>query len=203
MTSNMIDAVAQREFHDAGWVDRLLHRFAHYYFEALGKYDSMPSEIPSVWRIAFDVTAKPDTVALQRLFLGVNAHINYDLVLTLVDVLEDEWANLDADSRNIRYRDHSHVNAVIARSIDEVQDDILEKETPALDIIDKGLGRLDEFLIARLITRWRDQVWKNAVRMMDAPSVRERTREEVERKASHKATTLADRRWYLKIRDLV
>jgi hypothetical protein len=106
--------------------------------------------------------------------LGVNAHINYDLVLALIDVLEPEWAALDESRRLQRYADHCQINQIIAHTIDEVQDEVLERYSPAMELVDRLFGRLDELLIARLISGWRDQVWRQVMQWVEAPSPEQR-----------------------------
>ncbi len=203
MTSNMLTSVQRGDFHDAAWVERLLHRFAEYYFDALRCHEEGSPSTPAVWKVTFEQTAKPETMVLQRLFLGVNAHINYDLVLTLVDLLRDEWAQMDEISLQRRLDDHRRVNTIIAATIDAVQDDILEREAPALDLIDKGLGRLDELLIARLITHWRDRVWTNAIHILDRDASDQRHVDAVAQSAMDRAMAIARPRWYLHPRDLI
>jgi hypothetical protein len=39
MTEKMLVALEQGSFEDVEWVDRLLHRFADYYFDALSCYE--------------------------------------------------------------------------------------------------------------------------------------------------------------------
>ena len=136
-------------------------------------------------------------MALQRLFLGVNAHINYDLVLTLIDLLRDEWSHLDEHGIAHRLSDHRKVNEIIANTIDEVQDTILEREAPALDLIDKGLGRLDEMLIAKLITAWRDRVWEQAVYLLDREGGADHLDDIITTPALARAEAMASPRWYL------
>ncbi len=191
MSRNMLRALEAGEFHDRRWVSRLLHHFADYYFEALSEYEG--GECRSrVWRHAHEVTCGRNLLSVQYLLLGVNAHINYDLVLSLVDVLEPEWASLDPARREERYRDHLHVNTVIAATIDTVQDEVLEKHTPWLDILDRLLGRTDEWLISRLITRWREEVWQEAVRFLEsaAPQQRRQLREALEARVVERAEQL-------------
>ena len=106
MTGNTLRAIEEGQFHDARWVSQLLHHFADYYFLALDAYECNATETPPVWRMAHDATLAPDTEVLQDLLLGINAHINYDLVLTLVDMLEPEWAGLSPEQRGQRYEDH-------------------------------------------------------------------------------------------------
>ena len=161
MTENMLGALADGEFHDAEWVSGLLHHFADYYFDALDAYERKDPDTPPVWQQTHDAACNPETMVLQNLLLGINAHINYDLVLALVDTLSPEWAVLDATGRSRRYEDHDHVNDVIARTVDCVQDEVVERYAPEMDLIDKLLGPLDE---------WLAEVWDQAVRMLEAPT---------------------------------
>jgi hypothetical protein len=43
-----------------------------------------------------------------------------------------------------------------------------------MDLVDKMLGTADEWLISRLITNWRDEVWDRAVGMIGTADVEER-----------------------------
>jgi len=172
MTRNMYVAIQQREFVDSAWVSRLLTHFAEYYFSALQKYEDNSAATPEVWRHAFDKTRDPYLTPLQKLLLGVNAHINYDLVLTLVDILRPEWENLTDIQRVWRYADHYHVNEIIGRTIDTVQDRVLEPAMPILELIDRVLGNIDENLIIHLITRWRESVWLNTLHLLEADPIK-------------------------------
>jgi hypothetical protein len=169
MTRNMLIALDAGEFHDTQWVDRLLERFAGYYFDALQAYEQNHTLAPSVWRVAHDAANRPDTMTLQNLMLGVNAHINYDLVLVTVELLREEWPHLDATARHHRYADYTYVNQIIARTIDIVQDEIIERLSPAFGAVDILLGRLDEWATERLITVWREEVWRHSIALVEAP----------------------------------
>ena len=176
MTSNVLVAIQQQEFDDSAWVNRLLNHFADYYFAALEAYERDPVSAPAVWQRAHAVTRNSEFAALQKLLLGVNAHINYDLVFTLVDLLRPEWRNLSAPQRAARYADHCHVNDVIGRTIDAVQDQVLEPAMLGMDYIDKLLGPIDEILISRLITQWREAVWLNAMSLLSTDDAQEQAR---------------------------
>jgi hypothetical protein len=176
MTGNMLAAIEGGEFNDPEWVYSLLQHFAGYYFNALEGYEADDPATPAIWRQAFDSTRQPNTMVLQNLLLGMNAHINYDLTFTLVDMLEPEWAQLTPDERQGRYDDHCHVNAIIRRTIDAVQDTIIEPDIPLMDIADRLLGGVDEWIVARMITQWRDEVWEQAQCLLDCPAADERQR---------------------------
>ncbi len=191
MTENMLQAVQDGEFHDSQWVDQLVDHFSSYYFAALDAYRQDPSQSPAVWRLAFDRTAENRLLSIQGLLLGVNAHINYDLILALGDLLEPDWSRLDETQRRQRYEDHTHVNQVIGRTIDIVQDTLIEPREPLLDIVDRLLGPIDEWLISQLIDRWRDEVWEQAVQRVECSSQEERER--LRLAAEHEAIQRAGR----------
>ncbi|MBI1297591.1 hypothetical protein GC175_21850 [bacterium] len=167
MTSNMFSAVETRQFDDPVWVHNLLHHFADYYFDALHLYEQDVSSAPLVWQFAHDAACSPGVSALQKLLLGINAHINYDLVLAVTDMLTAEWHDHTAVQRASRYNDHCHVNQIIGQSIDAVQDQVLGPAMPMMELFDRLLGPVDEILISRLITAWRENVWRNAAGLLD------------------------------------
>ncbi len=170
MTANMLGAIETDSFHDRQWVNNLLHHFADYYFKALACYDCS-GEVPLVWHQVHQLTLQQNNLhKLQYLMIGVNAHINYDLVLTLYDMLLPEWRKLSAEEQKIRYEDHCTVNEIISGSIDKVQDEILEPSDPILAWIDRAFGRLDECILSRLISCWRNDVWENAQLMLETDS---------------------------------
>lgn len=175
MTANMLAAIRRQEFSDGAWVDHLLHRFADYYFMALNAYEQQKENTPPVWQVAFQAANRQRYSPLQNLLFGVNAHINYDLVLTLEELLQPEWQALSAAQRAMRRTDHNRVNRVIAATIDAVQDQILEPAMPAMQVVDVVLGRMDEGLISGIITRWRGKVWQHAVYLVEASSAEERS----------------------------
>lgn len=189
MTENMLTAIEAGEFHDPGWVDSLLDHFADYYFIALDAYEQDPSGTPAVWRITFDSTCQPDALVLQNLLLGVNAHINYDLIYALEDMLSPDWQYLNPQQRQERYDDHCHVNAMIRDTIDSVQDTIIEADLPVMALVDTLLGQTDEWIVGRLITRWRDEVWEQAQSLLAAANEQDRLRlnHDIEQEALQRA----------------
>lgn len=189
MTANMLAAIRRREFGDPAWVRLLLIRFADFYYAALAAYDQSPSSAPAAWRLAFQAADSPAVTAVQHLLLGVNAHINYDLALTLFDLLKPEWQSLAAAQQAGRYQDYCQVNAVIAATIDSVQDEVLEPAMPVMEVIDRLFGSADERMISSLITRWRETTWDFARRLLLAKDTAERTR--LEQRLEQHALTLA------------
>lgn len=182
MTENMLHAVDRGRFRDPEWVDRLLHRFADYYFDALTAYDAGDPSVPRAWKSVHTASTRSELHVLQHLLLGVNAHINYDLVLTLCDMLGAEWDALDGSDLALRREDHLTVNEVIAETVDAVQDEVVEKHEPVMKLLDFALGGVDERFLTALISSWRHQVWDRTEAMLraDSPEARESLRLQVE-----------------------
>ena len=189
MTENMLEALDDGRFHDAKWVGGLLSHFAEYYFAALDSFEAPGLQSSAVWQYAHSAAIGENAMVLQNLLLGVNAHINYDLVLALADILDPEWLQLGQDGRQNRYEDYCLVNDIIGETIDEVQDQVLEHHEPALDIVDKLLGPMDEMVTRHVITAWRGEVWDNTVQMLNLGSLadREELRLKIENASMQKA----------------
>ena len=107
-------------------------------------------------------------------------------------MLSPEWADLSDEMRVKRYQDHCLVNLIIGETIDKVQDEVVEKYSPSMDVIDKLMGRLDEFLLLKLITAWRDKVWDHTQELLVLEGEAERTKYilELEKKVLKKADWL-------------
>ena len=185
MTRNMLDAIDAGRFHDGAWVSRLLDRFADYYFAALDRFEQDGPNTPPVWKLAFDATRDEDVTTLQHLLLGVNAHINFDLVFSLYDLLQAEWAEATPEQRERRHADHELVNRVIGETVDAVQDQVIDRHSPWFELVDKILGPVDEWMTSRLISHWREEVWENAVHYLElaVPEEQAALRQRIEQQA--------------------
>jgi hypothetical protein len=93
-------------------------------------------------------------------------------VFVVVELLQPERAQLSAEAQRRRYTDYTHVNKVIARTVDVVQDEIVARATPALKAVDVLFGPLDEWVAERVIVDWRETVWQHAVALLEAPMQR-------------------------------
>lgn len=192
MTRRVEEAILAERFQDGVWVGRLLDRFAAYYFDAVDSHGGLSTVrvCPAVWREALDACADPVCHPLQALMLGINAHINHDLALALVDVLDD-WPTLDEEARQRRREDHELVNAVIDDTTDEVQRDVVGKWSPAAVGIDLLLGRLDEWAFGELAESWRSRVWADAMDLVVLdPTERARAEAAIGERASSVATLI-------------
>lgn len=169
MSHAMHEAINRGQFYHAAWVSQLLLRFSAYYFDALARYDQHPESSPLVWRQVHDASKDPEINVTQNLLLGVNAHINYDLPLALYDCLAESWSQLTETHKQTLKEDHELVNKIIAQTIDSVQDSIVNPSSWSMAALDLIMCRVDEWLLSKLISSWRNEVWEVNLQLLHSP----------------------------------
>jgi hypothetical protein len=157
VTAAVADRIRRGEFADPAWVSDYLVVFANRYREAVYDYEAGAIDrLADAWRVAFDAAARGDSLVLQDVALGVNAHINYDLALTLAAVGV-------GPNRAERYTDHSAVTDVIRAVLDEAQDALAARDAPGVGRLDDSLGSFDEWLCVFTVDECRDSAWRTAL----------------------------------------
>jgi hypothetical protein len=147
-------------FEDPAWVRSYLVAFANLYREALLGYEA-GAAVPKAWRMAFDVARAGTGLVVQHLVLGINAHINHDLALALVQCGIDP-------GRAAKYRDHTAVNDVLAEATAEMKRLVAAIHAPVLHRIDRITGRVDDDVTNFSIPRAREHAWTFAVALAAA-----------------------------------
>jgi hypothetical protein len=133
------------------FLERLDVRFAGLYFDALAV-----DEPPPAWRPLFDQAERGGILPLQYAFAGMNAHINRDLPVALVDT----WGELGLEPRagGPEHGDYLGVNARLAAVEDAVKRSYL---TGLLGFLDRVFGRIDDVAAMWNVSRARDAAWVN------------------------------------------
>jgi hypothetical protein len=161
MTASVRAAIADGRFAEPEWMRRYTVTFAEYYRRAFLAFERGDlAAVPDPWRVAFGTAVDGSTLVTQDAFLGINAHINYDLALALRDV------GIDPD-RDARRADHRRINDILARLVDAQQEALAEIYAPGLSSVDASLGRFDEALSLFSLTEGRAQAWRVAVVLTD------------------------------------
>ena len=157
MTGAVAEGLDDGTFVDAEWVAEYLVTFANLYREAVADYEAGRHEsLAPPWQLAFEAAERGDSLVVQDAMLGVNAHINYDLALTL------ERVGVGPNRRE-KYADHHAVTDVIRSLVDEAQASMAEREADGITRLDRSLGRADEWLTVLAIDECRDSAWRTAV----------------------------------------
>jgi hypothetical protein len=163
-------------FDDPGFAERLTVVFAGAYFRAV---DSPPGGGSRAWRPLFEARRNRRIAPVQFALAGVNAHINYDLPIAVVDTC----AALGRAPRDggPEHRDYLRVNAILA----EVQERVKPRLLPGgLGVLDRAFGNLDDVVAMFSVERARDAAWlhaKSLWRLRDEPELTAAYRETLER----------------------
>lgn len=140
-------------FDDAERMDRFDTAFGNRYFAALGAWES-GQEPPRCWRVAFELLTSDETIILQHLLLGVNAHINFDLAFAAA--LAAPCAAIDSLAR-----DYDIINDILSDVLNQVQA-ALGTVSPFMHLLDELGGRTDEWALDFSIRTARAQAWQHA-----------------------------------------
>jgi hypothetical protein len=161
MTAAVRDAIAAGRFADPDWMRHYTVTFADHYRRAFLAFERGDLEaVPAAWRLAFSTAVEGDALVVQDAFLGINAHINYDLALALNEV------GIDPERRR-KHADHRAIDAVLVDLIDAQQAALADLYAPGIDDVDATLGRFDEALSLFSMTEGRAQAWRVAVALTD------------------------------------
>jgi len=161
MTAATIREIETGAFIDPAWMERYLVQFAEYYRRAFYNYErGAVDAVPDPWIVAFGTALQRDALVMQDTLLGINAHINYDLALTLSDI------GLDPD-RPDKFADHTRINEILRRLVSVQQDLLARQYAPGLAGIGDRLGELDDLAAAVSLRTARKQAWQIAVLRTD------------------------------------
>lgn len=143
-------------FHDPDFVPRLTVVFAHLYLDAYDAAEGQGS-VPRAWAPLFDRRDRPGIASVQFAIAGMNAHINYDLGVAVVDTCRK--LSIQPRSGTPQHMDFMTMNDVLASVFEQVKEKLLSDVLGAADV---ALGRLDDVLSMWSIARARDAAWSHA-----------------------------------------
>lgn len=160
VTGRIAAAIDTGRFADGERMDAFATTFASYYLVCAR--DEVPS--PRCWQASWDAASDGGLLITQHLLLGINAHVNHDLALAVV-----ETAGSDGDLASVR-PDFNAVNEVLAETYQDLIADLGRVSRWATTVA--GLGAGDAFNFSLRVAR--DQAWRAAVAMhhLDDPGLR-------------------------------
>jgi len=152
------EAAARGRVEDPAWLGRWDVAFAELYLRALDTWRGDPDAVPGPWREAF--TAPQDLEPYLHVLLGMNAHINYDMPLSLLAVVSEADRH-DAATMASRERDHHALDGVIVALVPQESRHLVRAAAVAPGVLDRLLLPLSRAASAKLLRESREQVWAN------------------------------------------
>ncbi|HEY3183326.1 MAG TPA: DUF5995 family protein [Gaiellaceae bacterium] len=160
--------LAEATFADPRFLARLDVVFANLYLRAL----DAAKEPPRAWAPLFACRRRKRIAPIQFALAGMNAHINYDLPVALVQTCRDLGVDLLRARR--QHRDYLAVNGLLERTEAKVKRWF---STGFVGVVDVSLGDIDDRVAMWNVTRARDAAWVNAQTLWalrDATAIRKR-----------------------------
>ena len=141
--------------------------FANVYFNAI-RDARRGRPVPEAWRIAFDAAESKDLNAAQDMLLGINAHVQNDMPFVLAAL------GLRTRDGASRKEDHDAINEVLDSSYPKVVRAVRDRFDPQVGLTNSESTPADDVLGLELVKGWRELVWRNAERLLNAEDDAER-----------------------------
>ena len=164
--TQQVDTQPASAWQDPTWLLHLDVVFAGLYFKAISDWLQGSDDVPSSWKALLESRFAEGIDRIQFALAGMNAHINHDLALALLQT--DRDLNIIPSKTSPEHEDYEQVNG------------ILEAELPlALQFLATGIvGQLaqDTGMIGRLLAIWnvraaRDLAWDFADHLRSLPTI--------------------------------
>jgi hypothetical protein len=139
------------------WLERLDVVFANLYFAAITHWERDRRNVARAWVPLFESRRRRDIMRVQFALAGMNAHINHDLPIALVQT--DSELGVVPRRGTPEHRDFEAVNEIL-ESVEEKVKPYLA--TGIVGEIDQDLGRIDDVLAMWKVRKARETSWLNA-----------------------------------------
>jgi hypothetical protein len=157
VTDAVLADVESSHWEDRAWVSDLDVIFANLYFEAVRLWLITPLSAPRAWIPLLDARRRDGITELQFALAGMNAHINRDLPVAVVQACRHRGIKPTTDSP--QYRDYKRIDDILTR-VETTAVEILGRGPVGL--ITRGLGRLDDVLAMWSVRKARRSAWTHA-----------------------------------------
>ena len=159
----------KKQLMDLKYLYREVAVFANVYFATLKQW-KRGRDVPEAWRIALETARSGEVNGAQDMLLGINAHVQNDMPFVI--------AALGLRTRDGRSRkpDHDLVNDVLERAYQRVVDAVADRYDPMVSTTNSTATPADDVAGLEMVRAWRENVWRNAERLVNASSDEERRR---------------------------
>lgn len=145
--------------------------FANVYFRTVRAWErGQVEKVPPAWQIAFETAEEGEVLGAQDMLLGINAHVQNDMPFVLAQLgLRDR----DGASRK---PDHDFVNGNLSVGYEPVVTAVGSRYDEAMSLTNPDWLIVEDIAGLEVVRQWREQVWRNAERLVNAKTDAERQR---------------------------
>ncbi len=141
--------------------------FANVYFRTVRAWES-GRPVPPAWRIAFEAAESGEVAGAQDMLLGINAHVQNDMPFVLAQL------GLRNRAGTSRKPDHDKANDALATGYEPVVTAVGGRFDETMSLTNPDWLFIEDIVGLELVRVWREQVWRNAERLINARTDAER-----------------------------
>ena len=169
LTRQLLDTLRTRPrfFNDSKYLYVEDALFANVYINTLNAY-ARGKPIPPAWQIALDAARSSDVNAAQDMLLGINSHVQNDMPFVLAALGERTRTGAS------RKPDHDKMNEILDAAYERVVRQIEDRFDPVVATTNARWTFADDYAGLEMVKEWREQVWRNAERLLAAKNDQER-----------------------------
>lgn len=149
------------------WFFREDALFANVYFRTERRW-AQGREVPEAWRIAFETAERGELTGAQDMLLGINAHVQNDMPFVLAQL------GLRDRKGQARKPDHDLFNQVLSSGYERVVSAVGSRYDASMSLTNPPGVPLDDVAGLEVVRQWRENVWRNAERLVNAKDDAER-----------------------------
>jgi len=152
-------------FSDPSFINHQDANFARQYFDAWDAFHGgSPGAAPRAWQLAFLSADQQRVNGTGSILLGMSAHVNHDLpfVLAAIGLVKPDGSS--------RKPDHDRVNVFLNRVVEPLLEEAAARYDPMVDDTQLYGTQLDEAALLQILVAWREQAWRNAEALVNAPT---------------------------------
>lgn len=138
------------------YVERLAIIFALLYFSAIASWQRDHDSVVRSWAPLFRSRQRRRIARVQFALAGMNAHINHDLTIALVQTSEEQ--DVVPRRGSPEHRDFERVNAILEAVTEQVKHFLA---TGIVGEIDQDLGQLDDMVALWSVRKARETAYTN------------------------------------------
>lgn len=153
-------------FKNPAWLTRLDVVFAGLYFAAIADFITGSSNLPSSWEALFEARFRPGIDRIQFALAGMNAHINHDLALALLQT--DKELGLTPGLSSPEHDDFEQVNGLLEQVLEP---SLKILATGTLGMLAQDTGKIGRFLAIWKVGAARDLAWDFADQLRKASNL--------------------------------
>jgi hypothetical protein len=156
ITKRVRDGIDSGFFADGEFLTTLDVTFANRYFNALRDDANQSATTPHSWKVLIDKRSDKSIESIQFAMAGVNAHVNFDLALAVIDTCTELRTT---PNRGTQHADYQKINQIFSEEMQHLREHF---EDSLARTVDKAASPVLNLIDDNIVVLTRDTAWEVA-----------------------------------------